>query len=175
MLHCSHRLDSTDKRLDDLDLKVTQATTWSTELWNNQKKLTDLEDRRGKNNIKIFGTSEAEYAKKLQTFLPGVTELTFTPPLEFQRVHQKASCTAPRPIIANILRFQHVRAILSEVRHHSPYTYKDHRVTISTDFSYETYVIWKKVLGLTPCSPEALFTFCLAGASVYDCHCKWLH
>ncbi|KAJ1198229.1 hypothetical protein NDU88_002072 [Pleurodeles waltl] len=55
-----------------------------------RSKITDLEDRSRRDNIRLFGIPENEEGSDVQAFLssalPKLTSLTFDPPLEFQRV-----------------------------------------------------------------------------------------
>ncbi|KAJ1189565.1 hypothetical protein NDU88_006309 [Pleurodeles waltl] len=78
-----------------------------------KSKLTDLEDRSRRDNIRLLGIPENEEGTDIQAFLsstlPKLTSLNFDPPLEFQRVHRvgpKRSDTSlrPRPIITSLLR-----------------------------------------------------------------------
>ncbi|KAJ1171807.1 hypothetical protein NDU88_003665 [Pleurodeles waltl] len=62
------------------------------ELQSLREMLTDLEDRRRRDNVRFFGISEikegADIKAFLQCMLPELTGMTFSPPLEFQREHR---------------------------------------------------------------------------------------
>ncbi|KAJ1099775.1 hypothetical protein NDU88_004871 [Pleurodeles waltl] len=64
-----------------------------------QSKVTDLEDRSRRDNIRILGTTEYEEGPDVQTFIssviPKLTSLSFDPPLEFQRAH-RITLTGPQ-------------------------------------------------------------------------------
>ncbi|KAJ1150551.1 hypothetical protein NDU88_003342 [Pleurodeles waltl] len=57
-----------------------------------RSKLTDMEDRSRRDNIRILGIPENEEGSDMQTFLtstlPKMISLDFDPPLEFQRAHR---------------------------------------------------------------------------------------
>ncbi|KAJ1197908.1 hypothetical protein NDU88_001752 [Pleurodeles waltl] len=78
-----------------------------------RRKLTDLEDRSRRDNIRLLGIRENEERTDMQAFLSStlskLTSLDFDPPLEFQRAHRvgpKFSGTSlrPRPITYCLLR-----------------------------------------------------------------------
>ncbi|KAJ1132958.1 hypothetical protein NDU88_011259 [Pleurodeles waltl] len=57
-----------------------------------RSKLTDMEDRSQRDNIRLHGIPENEEGVDMQSFLrsilPKLTTLDFDPPIEFQRVHR---------------------------------------------------------------------------------------
>ncbi|KAJ1128118.1 hypothetical protein NDU88_006497 [Pleurodeles waltl] len=88
-------------QISGLDQRVTtveaQATSWANrdqELLHLSSRLTDLEDRTRRNNIRLLGVPEgtegADIPSYLRDMLPKLTDITFDPPLEFQRAHRLA-------------------------------------------------------------------------------------
>ncbi|KAJ1155883.1 hypothetical protein NDU88_008608 [Pleurodeles waltl] len=86
-------------------------------------KVTDLEDRSRRDNVRFLGFSEAIEGEDMQLFLrktlPRPTGITFDPPLEFQRAHRlgpKRPDTSARPrlIIAFFLRIRHSNRLYKE-------------------------------------------------------------
>ncbi|KAJ1208044.1 hypothetical protein NDU88_003434 [Pleurodeles waltl] len=78
-------------------------------------KITDLEDRSQRDNVCFFGIPEhtdgSDVKGFLKNFLPEITGLAFSPPLEFQRAHRisplhKANSGRPHPIIACFIRHE---------------------------------------------------------------------
>ncbi|KAJ1100498.1 hypothetical protein NDU88_005583 [Pleurodeles waltl] len=92
-------------------------------------KLTNLEDRSRKDNIRLFGFPEhaegTDTSSFLHSILPKMTEIAFDPPLEFQRAYRlgpkrKDGTSKPRPIIACLLRHGPARQLLLAARAHDP-------------------------------------------------------
>ncbi|KAJ1162185.1 hypothetical protein NDU88_002660 [Pleurodeles waltl] len=86
-----------------------------------QNKLTDLEDRSHRHNVRFFGIPEREEGTDITTFLTdllsGLTGLAFSPTLEFQCAHRigplhSETSGKPHPIIVCFLRHKQVRQLL---------------------------------------------------------------
>ncbi|KAJ1096219.1 hypothetical protein NDU88_001362 [Pleurodeles waltl] len=86
-------------QISGLDQRVTtveaQSASWANkdqELLHLCSRLTDLEDRSRRNNIRLLGIPEgtegADIPSYLRDMLPKLTNITFDPPLEFQRAHR---------------------------------------------------------------------------------------
>ncbi|KAJ1143064.1 hypothetical protein NDU88_009376 [Pleurodeles waltl] len=83
-----------------------------------RSKLTDLEDRSRRDNLRFLGFPENIEGEDLHGFLrdtlPKLTGITFDPPLEFQRAHRlgprrPGTDARPRAIIACLLRHAQAR------------------------------------------------------------------
>ncbi|KAJ1093716.1 hypothetical protein NDU88_006808 [Pleurodeles waltl] len=92
-----------------------------------RSKVTDLEDRSRRDNIRLFGIPENEEGPDVKAFLssvlPKLTSLSFDPPLEFQQAHRVGpkrsnGASRPHPIIACLLRHTQARLLLQVARNH---------------------------------------------------------
>ncbi|KAJ1107206.1 hypothetical protein NDU88_004599 [Pleurodeles waltl] len=124
-----------------------------------KSKLTDLEDRSQRDNIRLLGFPENEEGTEIQAFMSSnlfkLTSLNFDPPLEFQRVHivgPKHADTSlrPRPIIACLLRHNQTRQILQTAGSHGPFRIGKHDIRITADYSKDTNEHRKAFLSLRP-------------------------
>ncbi|KAJ1098071.1 hypothetical protein NDU88_003187 [Pleurodeles waltl] len=109
-----------DKRLTAVEGQVAALPNQEAELQSLWAKVTDLEDRSRRDNVRFFGIPEHKEVSDIKTFLKTLlSELTgmeFSPPLEFQRVHRvgslhKATSNKLRPIIACFSRHDQARQI----------------------------------------------------------------
>ncbi|KAJ1182688.1 hypothetical protein NDU88_007872 [Pleurodeles waltl] len=134
-------------------------------LWGNQEllhlrsKLTDLEDRSRRNNIRLLGFPEgiegADILSYLRDTLPKLTDTTFDPPLEFQRVQilgpkRQDGKGRPRPIIACMLRHGQAHQLLQTARMQGPLRLGTLEIRLSADFSKETAERRRAFLSLRP-------------------------
>ncbi|KAJ1139332.1 hypothetical protein NDU88_005707 [Pleurodeles waltl] len=124
-----------------------------------RSKITDLEDRSGRDNIRLFGFPENEEGPDVQAFLGSVlsklTSLTFDPPLEFQRAHRvgpKCPDGASRPhlIFACQLRYAQNHQLLQAARNHGPFRMEKYEIRITADYSKDTNECRKAFLALRP-------------------------
>ncbi|KAJ1180312.1 hypothetical protein NDU88_005534 [Pleurodeles waltl] len=105
-------------QISGLDQRVTtvetQVASWTNRDQELHSKLSGLEDRSRRNNICLLGFPEgiegADILSYLRDTLPKLTDTTFDPPLEFQRVHRlgpkrQDGKGRPHPIIACILHW----------------------------------------------------------------------
>ncbi|KAJ1115346.1 hypothetical protein NDU88_003570 [Pleurodeles waltl] len=124
-----------------------------------RSKLTDMEDRSRRDNIRVLGIPENEEGLDMQAFLtstlPKMISLVFDPPLEFQRAHRigpkrSNNSSRPRPIITCLLRHNQTRQILQVARNHSPFRIDQQVIRITTDYSKETNKRRKAFLALRP-------------------------
>ncbi|KAJ1101098.1 hypothetical protein NDU88_006171 [Pleurodeles waltl] len=92
-------------------------------------KLTDLEDRSRRKNIRLLGFLEGiegtDILSNLQDTLPKLTDIKRDPPLEFERVHRlgpkrQDGKGRPRPIITCMLRHGQARQLLQAARTQGP-------------------------------------------------------
>ncbi|KAJ1170391.1 hypothetical protein NDU88_002268 [Pleurodeles waltl] len=81
-----------DHCLTTVEDQVGALPDQETELRSLRAKVTDLEDRSCRDNVRLFGVPEYKEGSEMKTFpqnlLPELTGLVFSPPLEFQRVHR---------------------------------------------------------------------------------------
>ncbi|KAJ1144708.1 hypothetical protein NDU88_011005 [Pleurodeles waltl] len=100
-------------------------------------KLTDLEDRSGRDQVCFFGIPEHKEGTNIKTFLknwlPELIGLTFSPPPEFQRVHMivplhSATSGRPRLVIVFFLHHEQARQVLSTARTQGPFLLEGHEV-----------------------------------------------
>ncbi|KAJ1201719.1 hypothetical protein NDU88_005525 [Pleurodeles waltl] len=124
-----------------------------------RSKLTDMEDRSRRDNIRLLGIPENEEGSDMQAFLsstlPKMTSLDFDEPLEFRRAHRigpkrSDNSSRPRPIIACLLRHNQTRQILQVARSHGPLRVDQHEIQITADYSKETNERRKAFLALRP-------------------------
>ncbi|KAJ1215250.1 hypothetical protein NDU88_002859 [Pleurodeles waltl] len=127
----SMRLDIAgfQSQISGLDQHVeTQVASWierDLELLHLRSKLTDLEDRSRMNSVRLLGFPEGvegtDIFSYLRDILPKLTDITFDPPLEFQRAHRLGPKRQdgnghPRPIIVCVLRHLQARQLLQTAR-----------------------------------------------------------
>ncbi|KAJ1207739.1 hypothetical protein NDU88_003129 [Pleurodeles waltl] len=107
------RVMGLEHRVGTLETHMSTAQDRDQDLSFLQSKVTDLEDRSRRDNIRLLGIPENEEGTDVQAFLssaiPKLTSLAFEPPLEFQRAHRvgpkhQDGALRPRPIIACLLR-----------------------------------------------------------------------
>ncbi|KAJ1091599.1 hypothetical protein NDU88_004718 [Pleurodeles waltl] len=153
-------------QISGLDQRVTtveaQAASWTNrdqELLHLCSRLTDVEDRSRRNNIRLLripeGTEGAEIPSYLRDMLPKLTDTTFDPPLEFQRAHRlgpkrQDGKGRPRPIIACMLRHGQARQVLQTARTQGPLWLGTLEIWLSADFSRETVERRRDFLSLRP-------------------------
>ncbi|KAJ1109416.1 hypothetical protein NDU88_006777 [Pleurodeles waltl] len=80
-----------DHRVTAVESQVALQADRDQELFHLRSKLTDLEDRSRRNNIRFIGFPEGiegtDILSYLRDTLPKLADTTFKPPLEFQRAH----------------------------------------------------------------------------------------
>ncbi|KAJ1139263.1 hypothetical protein NDU88_005638 [Pleurodeles waltl] len=86
------RVAGLEHRMGTLETHVATIQDRDQDLLYLRSKITDLEDRSRRDNIRLFGIPENEEGSDVQAFLgsilPKLTLLTFDTPLEFQRAHR---------------------------------------------------------------------------------------
>ncbi|KAJ1088002.1 hypothetical protein NDU88_001161 [Pleurodeles waltl] len=126
---------------------------------NADHKVTDLEDRSKRDNIRLLGIPENEEGTDVQPFLssaiPKLTSLAFEPPLEFQRAHRvgpkrQDGALRPRQIIACLLRHSQTRQILQVAHTHRPFWMDKLEIRITADYSKDNTERRKAFLSLRP-------------------------
>ncbi|KAJ1084856.1 hypothetical protein NDU88_005002 [Pleurodeles waltl] len=124
-----------------------------------RSKLTDMEDRSRRDNIRLHGIPENEEGADMQAFLssalPKLTSLDFDLQIEFQRAHRvgpkrSSNSSRHRPIIACLLWHNQTRQILQAARNHGPFRMDQHDIRITADYSKDTNDHRKAFLALRP-------------------------
>ncbi|KAJ1112704.1 hypothetical protein NDU88_000965 [Pleurodeles waltl] len=112
-----------------------------------RNKMTVLEDRSRRNNVRFLGFPKNIEGEDIQAFLretlSKLTGITFDPPLVFQRAHRLGprrpdTATRPRPIIACLLRHAQARQLIQRARMQGPCQMDRQVIRMSADFSKET-------------------------------------
>ncbi|KAJ1164516.1 hypothetical protein NDU88_004953 [Pleurodeles waltl] len=136
---------------------IRGTMSWDQDLLYLRSKLTDMEDRSRRDDIRLHGILENEEGSDIQAFLsstlPKLTSLDFDPPLEFQRAHRidpkrSGNSSRPRPIIAWLLQHNQTCQILQAARNHGPFQIDQHDIRITADYSKETNERRKAFLAL---------------------------
>ncbi|KAJ1163753.1 hypothetical protein NDU88_004206 [Pleurodeles waltl] len=151
----------------DLDLCLTMAEdrvatlpNQETELRSLRAKVTDLEDRSRRDNVRLFGIPEYKEGSDIKTFLKNLLPellmgLVFSTPLEFQRVHRigplhEATPDKPRPIIVCFLRYKQARQTISVASAQGLFSLEGRKIRVVADFSRLTNEKQKAFLALRP-------------------------
>ncbi|KAJ1171036.1 hypothetical protein NDU88_002907 [Pleurodeles waltl] len=101
-----------DQHLTAVEDQVAALPYQEAELRSLRAKVTDLEDRSRRDNVRFFGVWEHKEGSDIKDFLKSLLSDLFSielsPPPEFQRAHRigpphKATSDKPRPIIACFL------------------------------------------------------------------------
>ncbi|KAJ1162360.1 hypothetical protein NDU88_002828 [Pleurodeles waltl] len=141
------QISGLDHRVAAVESQVVSQTDRDQELLYLRSKLTDLEDRSRRNNIRFLGFPEGiegtDILSYLRDTLPKLADVTFDPPLKFQRAHRlglkrQNGQDRPRPIIACFLRHGQVRQLLQLSRRQGPLRLGPLEIRLSADFSKET-------------------------------------
>ncbi|KAJ1127814.1 hypothetical protein NDU88_006207 [Pleurodeles waltl] len=136
-----------DQRVATVESQVASWTDRDLELSHLRSKLTDLEDRSHRNNVRLLGFPEgaegADIFSYLRDILPKLTDITLDPPLEFQRAHRlgpkrQDGSDRPRPIIVCMLRHLQACQLLQMAQTQGPLRLGNLEIRISADFSKET-------------------------------------
>ncbi|KAJ1170319.1 hypothetical protein NDU88_002197 [Pleurodeles waltl] len=141
------QISGLDQRVTTVETQVASWTDRDQELMHLRSKLTDLEDRSRRNNIRLLGFPEGiegtDILSYLRDILPKLTDITFDPLLEFERVHRlgpkrQDGKGRPRSIIACLLRHGQARQLLQAARAQGLLRLGTLEIRLSADFSKET-------------------------------------
>ncbi|KAJ1139899.1 hypothetical protein NDU88_006262 [Pleurodeles waltl] len=153
------RVTGLEQRIGSLEAQATMSQDREQDLLYLRSKLTDMEDRSRRDNIRLLGIPENEEGTDMQAFLSStiskLISLDFDPPLEFQRAHRVGpkryvNSSRPRPIIACLLQHNQTLQILQAARSHGPFRVDQHDIRITADYSKETNERRKAFLALRP-------------------------
>ncbi|KAJ1101073.1 hypothetical protein NDU88_006147 [Pleurodeles waltl] len=116
-----------EHRVSLVETQVAYSRDQDQELLYLRSKLTDLEDRSRRDNVRFLGFPETIKGEDMHSFLgetlPKITDIAFDSPLEFQRACRLGSkrpgtTTHPQPIIASFLCHTQARQIIQRARMH---------------------------------------------------------
>ncbi|KAJ1171341.1 hypothetical protein NDU88_003204 [Pleurodeles waltl] len=147
-----------DQRLSAVEYNIAAIPDQEEELKSLRTKLTDLEDRSRRDNVRFFGIPEQK-GSDIKTFLSSLLTnhfgIEFSPPPEFQRVHRigpphKASTNKPRPIIACFLHHEQAHQVISTAKTLQPISLDGHEIRVAADFSRLTNDRRRAFLALRP-------------------------
>ncbi|KAJ1217923.1 hypothetical protein NDU88_005510 [Pleurodeles waltl] len=153
------RVMGLESRVETLETHMSTTQDRDQDLSYLRSKVTDLEDRSRRDNIRRLGIPENDDGTDVQTFfsstIPKLTSLAFEPPLEFQRAHRvgpkcQDMVLRHRPIIACLLRHSQTRQILQAAQTHGPFRMDNLEVRITADYSKDTTEYRKAFLSLRP-------------------------
>ncbi|KAJ1202194.1 hypothetical protein NDU88_005995 [Pleurodeles waltl] len=137
-----------DQCLTTVEEHIKMVPEHDAELRTMHAKITDLVDRSRRDNIRFFGIPERKEGINIKAYLksllPKLTGLTFSPPLEFQRV----TSGRPRPTIACFLRHEQAHLVLSTAQSQGPFFLESYEVRVVADFSRMTNEKRKAFLAL---------------------------
>ncbi|KAJ1163435.1 hypothetical protein NDU88_003893 [Pleurodeles waltl] len=148
-----------DQRLSAVEDHIATTPDQEEELKSLRAKLTELEDRSRRDNVRFFGIPEQKEGSDIKTFLSSLLTnhfgIEFSPPPEFQRVHRigpshKASANKPSPIIACFLRHEQARQVISTAKARQPISLDGHEIRVAADFSRLTNDRRRAFLALRP-------------------------
>ncbi|KAJ1128533.1 hypothetical protein NDU88_006911 [Pleurodeles waltl] len=137
-------VNTLDQCLTAVEDQVAVIPDQEEELRTLRAKITDLEDRSRRDNIRFFGVPEQKEGSDIKAFLRSLLTnhfgIEFSPPPEFQRVHRigpphKATANKPRPIIACFLRHEQARQVISAAKTQGPVSLEGHEIRVAADFS----------------------------------------
>ncbi|KAJ1211243.1 hypothetical protein NDU88_006604 [Pleurodeles waltl] len=124
-----------DQRLTTVENHVAVLPDQETQLRSLRAKVTDLEDRSRRDNMRLFGIPEykegSDINTSLKNLLPELTGLVFSPPLEFQRVHRIGHLHKNNPrqassIITCFLHHEQARQTISAAKSQGPFSLEGH-------------------------------------------------
>ncbi|KAJ1198754.1 hypothetical protein NDU88_002593 [Pleurodeles waltl] len=153
------RVTGLEHSMGSLETQIATSQDRDQDLLYLRSKLTDLEDRSRRDNIRLLGIPENEEGTDIQAFLSStlskLTSLDFDPPLKFQRAHRVGlkrcdTSLRPRPIIACLPCHNQTRQILQAARNHGPFRTGQHEIRIAADYSKDTNDRRKAFLALRP-------------------------
>ncbi|KAJ1195727.1 hypothetical protein NDU88_004995 [Pleurodeles waltl] len=158
------RVAGLEHRMGALETHVAKTRDRDQDILYLRSKITDLEDRSRRDNIRLFRIPENEEGPDVQAFLdsilPKLTSLTCDPPLEFQQAHRVGPkrpdrASRPRPIITCLLRHTQTRQLLQVARNHGAFRIDKYKIRITADYSKDTNKRIKAFFGFKTPTPSA--------------------
>ncbi|KAJ1110403.1 hypothetical protein NDU88_007755 [Pleurodeles waltl] len=122
-------VNNLDQRLTTEEGQIAAIPDQEEELRTLRAKITDLEDRSRRGNVRFFGVPEQKEGSDIKDFIKSLLidhfGIEFSPTPKFQRVHRigpphKASANKPRPIIACFLCHEQARQVISAAKTQGP-------------------------------------------------------
>ncbi|KAJ1215238.1 hypothetical protein NDU88_002847 [Pleurodeles waltl] len=153
------QISGLDQRVTTVETHIASWTDRDQEFLHLCSKLTELEDRSRRNNIRLLGFPEGiegtDTLSYLRDILLKLTDKTFDPPLEFETVHRlgpkrQDGKGRPRPIVACLLRHEQAHQLLQAARAQGPLRLGTLEIRLSADFSKETADRRRAFLSLRP-------------------------
>ncbi|KAJ1206590.1 hypothetical protein NDU88_001993 [Pleurodeles waltl] len=148
-----------EQRVSLVEAHTASSRDRDQELLYLHSKVTDLEDRTRRDNVRFLGFPEAIEGEDMHLFLraalPKLTGITFDSPLEFQRAHRLGpkrpnASTRPQPLITCPLRHTQARQIKQRARAHGSCQMDGQEIWITADFPKETSERRRAFLALRP-------------------------
>ncbi|KAJ1143622.1 hypothetical protein NDU88_009928 [Pleurodeles waltl] len=118
--------------MGSLETQINMSQEREQDLLHLRSKLTDMEDRSRRDNIRVLG-------------IPGNEEGS-----DMIGPKRSDNSSRPRPIIACLLRHNQTRQILQVACNHGPFRIDQHEIRITADYSKETNERRKAFLSLQP-------------------------
>ncbi|KAJ1139207.1 hypothetical protein NDU88_005582 [Pleurodeles waltl] len=133
------RVTGLEHRMGTLEAHMTIVQDMDQDLLYLRSKITDLEDRSRRENIRLFDFLENEEGSDVQAFVA-------------HRVGPKSpdGASRPCPIIACLLRHAQTRQLLQAARNHGPFRMEKYEIRITADYSKDTNECRKAFLALRP-------------------------
>ncbi|KAJ1130011.1 hypothetical protein NDU88_008369 [Pleurodeles waltl] len=131
------RVTGLEQRMGSLEAQANVSQERDQDLLYLRSKLTDMEDRSWRDNIRLLGIPENKEGTDMQAFLssilPKLTSLDFDPPIDVQLAHRigpkrSDNSSRHRPIIACWLRHNQTRQILQAARNDGPFKIDQHDI-----------------------------------------------
>ncbi|KAJ1180773.1 hypothetical protein NDU88_005989 [Pleurodeles waltl] len=148
-----------EQQVTTIEAQVASSRDRDQELLFLCSKMTDLEDRSRRDNVRFLGFPKNIEGEDVNVFLremlPKLTGITFNPPLEFQIAHRLGprrtnAANLPRPIIACLLRHAQARQLIQRARTQCSCQMDGQVIQMSVDFSKETSERRRAFLALRP-------------------------
>lgn len=146
----TERMDEAESRVghvEDVTVNLTEALIMSIERQRTiQNKLTDLESRSRRNNIRLFGVGEGEEGKSVAQFITDLLKRELPLPaeldLKIQRAHRAPASkpppdAPPRPIVVNFQEFTTKELVLKEAWKRGKIQVNNQNVYFDHDFATE--------------------------------------
>lgn len=155
----AQRMDEAEQRIGVLEESSVNVQRMQLEIKMLKEQNVQLENYNRRSNIRILGVPEGTERNTMEVFLeqwlPKLLKHSFDPPLSVQRAHRVRTrypqkSNTPRPIVAYLLYYQHVKVILDQSKKQGAYEYAGQKINITPDFAKETILLRKRFLEQRP-------------------------